>query len=128
MQLVELDLPEPGERDVLIGISVCGVHHTGLDAIEGSKAPPPSLRVVPGHQVISSVTQLGKNASHFQLGDRVGVGWIFSSSGEADENISLEFRQPGVMLTVGTPNTVGEQQPSRSLAHRLFVCDRSYNR
>ncbi len=95
MQLVELAVPEPGQRDVLIGISVCRVHHTGLDAIEGSKAPPPSLRVVPGHQVIGSVTQLGKNASHVQLGDRVGVGWIYPSSGEADENFSPEFRATG---------------------------------
>ncbi len=71
---------------------MCRVRHTGLDETEGRQAPLSSLRVVPGHQVIGSVTQLGKNASHFQLGDRVGVGWIFSSSGEADENFSREFR------------------------------------
>ena len=80
---------------------MCRVRHTGLDETEGRQAPLSSLRVVPGHQVIGSVTQLGKNASHFQLGDRVGVGWIFSSSGEADENFSPEFRATGRDLNSG---------------------------
>ena len=37
----------------------------------------------------------GKNASRFATGARVGVGWIYSSSGEADENLSPDFRATG---------------------------------
>jgi len=40
LQLVELDTPEPGEGQVLIKVSVCGVCHTELDEIEGRTAPP----------------------------------------------------------------------------------------
>lgn len=94
LQLVDLDIPEPGEGQVLIAVSVCGVCHTELDEIEGRTAPP-LLPVVPGHEVVGRVTALGKHASRFSTGDRVGVGWIHSSSGGADENLSPEFRATG---------------------------------
>ncbi len=94
LQMVELTTPEPDDGQVLIKISVCGVCHTELDEIEGRTAPP-SLPVVPGHEVIGRVAALGKNASRFAIGDRVGVGWIYSSSGDADENLSPDFRATG---------------------------------
>ena len=73
LQMVELATPKPDDGQVLIKISVCGVCHTELDEIEGRTAPP-SLPVVPGHEVIGRVAALGKNASRFATGDRVGVG------------------------------------------------------
>ena len=94
LQLVDMDTPEPGEGQVLIKVSVCGVCHTELDEIEGRTAPP-SLPVVPGHEVVGHVIGRGKNASRFATGARVGVGWIYSSSGEADENLSPDFRATG---------------------------------
>ena len=94
LQLVEMATPEPGEGQVLIKVSVCGVCHTELDEIEG-RTPPPSLPVVPGHEVVGHVVGLGKNASRFKTGTRVGIGWIYSSSGEADENLSPEFCATG---------------------------------
>ena len=94
LQLVDMDTPEPGERQVLIKVSVCGVCHTELDEIEG-RTPPPALPVVPGHEIVGRVAGRGKNASRFRPGDRVGVGWIHSSSGSADENLSPEFRATG---------------------------------
>ena len=94
LQMVELDTPVPSARQVLIRVFVCGVCHTELDEIEGRTAPP-ILPVVPGHEVIGRVEALGKNASRFEKGDRVGVGWIHSSSGDIDENLSSEFRATG---------------------------------
>ena len=92
--MVELDTPVPGERQILIRVLVCGVCHTELDEIEGRTAPP-VLPVVPGHEVVGRIEALGKNASQFRVGDRVGVGWIHSSSGGVDENLSSEFRATG---------------------------------
>ncbi len=94
LQLVELEKPQPGEGQVLVKVSVCGVCHTELDEIEG-RTPPPSLPVVPGHEVIGRVASLGKNTSRFDRGERVGVGWVYSSSGSDDENLSPEFRATG---------------------------------
>jgi alcohol dehydrogenase, propanol-preferring len=91
---VELPVPEPVAGEVRIRVSACGVCHTELDEIEGRTAPP-RLPVVPGHEVIGRVDERGPGASRFALGERVGVGWIHSSSGADDENLSPDFRATG---------------------------------
>jgi propanol-preferring alcohol dehydrogenase len=80
LKLVNLPEPVPGERDILIKVSACGVCHTELDEIEG-RTPPPHLPVVLGHEVVGKVEGTGSKASTFKVGDRVGVAWIYSSCG-----------------------------------------------
>jgi propanol-preferring alcohol dehydrogenase len=94
LEFVEIPRPEPRDGQILIKVSVCGVCHTELDEIEG-RTPPPSLPIVPGHEVIGRVASLGRHTSRFSKGDRVGVGWIHSSSGAPDENLSPEFLATG---------------------------------
>ncbi len=95
-------IPEPSIKkdELLIKISVCGVCHTELDEIEG-RTPPPILPVILGHQVVGHVEEMGKNVSGFSKGDRVGVGWIYSSCGTCDyctqglENLCPDFKATG---------------------------------
>jgi propanol-preferring alcohol dehydrogenase len=94
LRALERPLPEPGPGEIRINISACGVCHTELDEIEGRTAPP-QLPVVPGHEVVGRVDKLGPQAERFRIGDRVGVGWIHSSSGGSDENLSPQFRATG---------------------------------
>lgn len=94
LALVELPQPVPGAGEILIRVTACGVCHTELDEIEG-RTPPPRLPVIPGHEVIGFVEAAGAAAKRHRIGDRVGVGWIFLSSGEADENLSPQFRATG---------------------------------
>ena len=92
--------PVPGPRELLLKVSACGVCHTELDEIEG-RTPPPSLPVVPGHQVVGVVAGLGEYVAEFKMGDRLGVAWIFSSCGTCshclggNENLCAEFRATG---------------------------------
>jgi len=90
LQLVELPKPVPAADEVLIRVAACGVCHTELDEIEG-RTPPPRLPVIPGHEVIGYIEELGSAARRFVAGERVGVGWIFRSSGASDENLSPDF-------------------------------------
>ena len=94
LDLVELPDPEPVAGEVRIRVSACGVCHTELDEIEGRTAPP-NLPVVPGHEVIGRVDRCGAGAKRFAVGARVGVGWIHSSSGTPDENLSPSFIATG---------------------------------
>ena len=94
LELVDLPIPEPAAGEVLLKISACGVCHTELDEIEGRTAPP-TLPIVLGHEVVGRIERLGDAVSKWQLGDRVGVGWIHSSCGSRDENLSGEFRATG---------------------------------
>ena len=94
LKLADIPTPIPATNEILIRVNACGVCHTELDEIEG-RTPPPSLPVVPGHEVIGRVAANGSGASKFEIGDRVGVGWIFKSSGDERENISEEFVATG---------------------------------
>src|SRR5438445_13240489 len=86
--------PAPGPGEVLIRVGACGVCHTELDEIEG-RTPPPKLPVVLGHEVVGWVDRLGAEVTKLREGQRVGVGWIHSSTGGRDENLSPEFRATG---------------------------------
>jgi len=94
LELVDLPVPEPRPGEVLIRVSTCGVCHTELDEIEGRTAPL-RMPVILGHEVIGRVEALGDGVTKWRPGDRVGVGWIHSSSGEPDENVCPEFRATG---------------------------------
>lgn len=72
--------PAPGNLEILIKVSACGVCHTEWDEIEG-RTPPPRLPVIPGHQAVGRIEKAGPGARRFQPGDRVGVGWFFSACG-----------------------------------------------
>ena len=92
--LAELPEPTPGDGEILVRVAVCGVCHTELDEIEG-RTRPPLLPVVPGHEIIGHVAGFGTGCCRFSEGQRVGIGWIHSSTGEADENLSSRFRATG---------------------------------
>lgn len=94
LSLVELPEPVPAEDEVRVRVSVCGVCHTELDEIEG-RTPPPRLPVTLGHEVVGIVDSVGAAVTRFRPGDRVGVGWIYRSSGGSDENVSPAFEATG---------------------------------
>jgi propanol-preferring alcohol dehydrogenase len=100
LELMDLPDPEPEENEVLVKVSACGVCHTELDEIEG-RTPPPSLPVVPGHEVVGIVEDAGKHAKKFKKGDRVGIGWIHSACGKCkfclrgNENLCENFAATG---------------------------------
>lgn len=94
LELVDLPTPEPKPGEVLVRVSACGVCHTELDEIEG-RTVPPKLPIVLGHEVVGRVERLGDGVTGLNELDRVGVGWIHSSTGRPDENLSPEFKATG---------------------------------
>ena len=100
LELMELPVPVPGEKEILLKVSACGVCHTELDEIEG-RTPPRQLPIVPGHQVVGRVESVGSKVSDIKTGDRVGVAWIFSACGACkfclagNENLCQSFEATG---------------------------------
>lgn len=96
----DVPVPVPGDMEILIKVSTCGVCHTELDEIEG-RTPPPNFPVILGHEVVGRVEDAGKDTNRFQMGDRVGVGWIHSACGQCqycrsgNENVCEQFRATG---------------------------------
>jgi propanol-preferring alcohol dehydrogenase len=100
LSMGDIPSPEPKADEVLIKVNACAVCHTELDEIEG-RTPPPKLPVVPGHQVVGMVQEVGSGVSHIKAGQRLGVAWIYSSCGKCNycltdrENLCPEFQATG---------------------------------
>jgi len=80
LSLRDLPTPQPGPGEILLRVRACGVCHTDLHTVEGELALP-RLPVVPGHQVVGTVAEVGEGVRTFRPGDRVGVPWLYSSCG-----------------------------------------------
>jgi propanol-preferring alcohol dehydrogenase len=100
LRMADFPKPTPRENEILLHVSVCGVCHTELDEIEG-RTPPPRLPVIPGHQVVGIVEAAGSDGDYHRIGNRVGIGWIYSSCGRCrfcrngKENLCKQFQATG---------------------------------
>jgi propanol-preferring alcohol dehydrogenase len=101
LEAMEVPAPTPGPDEIRIKVRACGVCHTDLHTVEGELALP-KLPLIPGHQIVGVVDQLGTNVTHFRLEDRVGVAWLYSSCGRCDfcrrglENLCDQARFTGL--------------------------------
>jgi len=77
---VELPDPVPGEGELLIDVRACGVCRTDLHVVDGDLQHP-KTPVVPGHEIVGTVTAIGRGVSGFAPGDRVGVPWLGHTCG-----------------------------------------------
>jgi alcohol dehydrogenase, propanol-preferring len=71
------DIPHAklGPRDVLIKVHACGVCRTDLHVVDGELTNP-KLPLVPGHEIVGSIIEIGREVERFSVGDRVGVPWL----------------------------------------------------
>ena len=79
----DMSIPSPQNHEVLLRVSVCGVCRTDLHIVEGDLHLP-KLPLIPGHQVVGTVVQVGSGVTRFKKGDRLGVPWLFSTCGECE--------------------------------------------
>jgi propanol-preferring alcohol dehydrogenase len=77
LALTDLPIRRPDPYEILVRIKVCGVCHTDLHTVEG-ELPDVRLPIIPGHQIVGTVEDMGTNASRFQIGDRAGIAWLHS--------------------------------------------------
>lgn len=81
LRAVDLPVPPLLPGEILVRIHVCGICHTDLHTVEGD-IHPAKWPIVPGHQIVGTVTDRGAEANRFQLGDRVGVAWLQYTCGQ----------------------------------------------
>ena len=105
LELVELPVPQPKAKEILVKISACGVCHTELDEIEDRLQP--ELPIILGHEIIGQVESSGAEVTKFSIGDRVGIAWIYSACGqcrfcrEGTENLCPEIQGTGCQANGG---------------------------
>jgi propanol-preferring alcohol dehydrogenase len=73
--LRERPVPQPAAGEILVEIAACGVCRTDLHVVDG-ELPHPKLPIVPGHEIVGRVVEMGAGVSGFTRGERVGVPWL----------------------------------------------------
>ncbi len=79
--LTEMSVPEPGPKELLVKVNVCGVCHTDLHTVEG-ELEIPELPIIPGHQIVGEVVEIGNKVKEHSIGERVGITWLNSACGQ----------------------------------------------
>jgi propanol-preferring alcohol dehydrogenase len=80
LKLVEKPDPVPGPGEVLVKVSACGVCRTDLHVIDGDLTEP-KLPIIPGHEIVGTVSGLGVGVDRFKLGERIGIPWLGHTCG-----------------------------------------------
>lgn len=106
LRLQTLPLPRPLAGQVLIKIHACGVCRTDLHIVD-QELTEPKLPLIPGHEIVGTVVEVGEGNSPFKIGDRVGVPWLGWTCGscrycrKGQENLCLQAKFTGYTLDGG---------------------------
>ncbi len=107
LELAEVEPPTPVGDELLIRVVACGVCRSNLHMVEGEwafRGVPAFLPITPGHEVVGRVVAVGERVDRFSVGDRVGIGPIWSSCGRCE--YCLTGRDQLCMSKVVTGETV----------------------
>ncbi len=106
LALRDVPVPEARGDQVRIRVRACGVCRTDLHIVEG-ELPPGKQPVIPGHQVVGIVDQVGKDVADVKEGDRVGIAWLQETCGRCEfctsgrENLCLAAKFTGYHVDGG---------------------------
>ncbi|WP_040037693.1 alcohol dehydrogenase AdhP [Bacillus thermotolerans] len=84
LEIKNVEKPAPGRGEVLVKIEACGVCHTDLHAAHGDWPVKPKLPLIPGHEGVGIVEEVGEGVTLLKVGDRVGIPWLYSACGECE--------------------------------------------
>ena len=110
------DAPKPklGAGQLLVRVATCAVCRTDLHVVDG-ELPDPKLPLIPGHQIVGRIQQIGEGVEGFSAGDRVGIPWLGWTDGECvycrsnRENLCDRARFTGYTIDGGYAEfTVGD--------------------
>lgn len=90
LQYMDVPKPSPGPQEVLIKVHACGICRTDLHVTDGDLKFP-KLPLIPGHQIIGSIVEVGEGVSSVRIDQRVGVPWLGGSCGSCE--YCLESRE-----------------------------------
>ena len=82
LRVADVPRPEPGPGQILMRVHACGVCRSNLHMIEGDwvlHGVPGRLPIIPGHEVVGTITAIGEAVDGVTEGQRVGVQPLWSS-------------------------------------------------
>ncbi len=80
LELRNVPDPLPKPNEVLIRVEACGVCRTDLHVVDGDLREP-KLPLIPGHEIVGRIIEMGRDVSGPKPGQRVGVPWLGHTCG-----------------------------------------------
>jgi len=80
LELTDRNDPQPGRGQVAVRVHACGVCRTDLHVIDG-ELPQARSPIIPGHEIVGTVAEVGDAVTALAVGDRIGVPWLGSTCG-----------------------------------------------
>jgi propanol-preferring alcohol dehydrogenase len=84
LSLDDVPIPKPGPGQILVNVETAGLCHTDIHAAHGDWPIKPTLPLIPGHEGVGIVEQVGAGVSTPKVGDRVAMPWLGSACGVCD--------------------------------------------
>ena len=108
--LEDVSWPSLQANDVLIQTEACGVCHSDLHVADGEWPQFTGItkkNLILGHEIVGRIVENRADVGHLQIGDRVGLPWIYWTCGECDlcrqgdENLCAKQKITGVTVDGG---------------------------
>jgi alcohol dehydrogenase, propanol-preferring len=74
------DTLRPGDGEVLVSVAACGVCRTDLHVVDG-ELPDIRYPIIPGHEIVGRIAEVGAGVTAHRIGDRVGIPWLGHTCG-----------------------------------------------
>ena len=110
LSIKDVDQPQPDAQEVLVEVEACGVCHSDLHVADGDwpqLVPITKRPLILGHEIAGRVVEKGASVHQLEVGDRVGVPWVYWTCGECDfcregnENLCVKQKITGVTVDGG---------------------------
>jgi alcohol dehydrogenase (NADP+) len=118
-----------GELDVLIDVLYCGICHSDIHQArnEWPDVMPAMYPMVPGHEIVGRVSEVGKEVTKFKVGDTAGIGCFVDSCRECEPcktGVEQFCRKGSAMTYNGTE--MDRETPTYGGYSNKYVIDEAY--
>jgi propanol-preferring alcohol dehydrogenase len=106
LQLREVPKPSPRAEQLIVRVTACAVCRTDLHVVDG-ELPNPKCPLIPGHEIVGRIVEIGEEVQGFRVGERVGIPWLGWTCGTCEycrsgrENLCDDAKFTGYTLDGG---------------------------
>ena len=80
LEWTELPDRHPGPGEIRVKVLACGVCRTDLHVLDG-ELPDPKSPIIPGHEIVGRIDEIGPGVTGLKMGERVGIPWLGHTDG-----------------------------------------------
>lgn len=125
---VDFSRRSPGDTDIVIDIMYAGICHSDIHVARGEWGKWHDRQVIPGHEIVGIVKEVGKKVTKFKIGDIAGIGCMVGSCGECPNCKSgyEQYCSRGTILTYDSIDWKHNKEITRGGYSTVYVVDQDF--